>query len=177
LTLYFRFRHRNLHTVSFSLIHATYLADHFPLDLIILIGYGAVYTSWRSPIMPTRYGVDGPGIESRRRRDIPQLSRPALGPTKPPVQWVSGIFPGVKRSEGGVHYPTSSGAEVKENVEPYLYSPSGASWSFIGRTLPFTSLCTFFQFPGNSSLLGPYTFLSTVFPNSLTLCSSLIERE
>jgi hypothetical protein len=29
----------------------------------------------------TRYGLDGPGIESRRRRDFPHLSRQALGPT------------------------------------------------------------------------------------------------
>jgi len=29
----------------------------------------------------TRYGLDGPGIESRWRRDCPYLSRPTLGPT------------------------------------------------------------------------------------------------
>jgi hypothetical protein len=36
----------------------------------------------------TSYGLDGPGIESRWRRDFPYLSRPALGPTQPPIQWV-----------------------------------------------------------------------------------------
>jgi len=36
----------------------------------------------------TGYRLDGPGIESRRGRDIRHLSRPALGPTQPPVQWV-----------------------------------------------------------------------------------------
>jgi hypothetical protein len=36
----------------------------------------------------TGYGLDGPGIESRRERDFPHLSTPALGPNQPPVQWV-----------------------------------------------------------------------------------------
>jgi hypothetical protein len=42
----------------------------------------------------TRYGLDGPGIESRWGRDFPHLSRLALGPTQPPIQWVPGLARG-----------------------------------------------------------------------------------
>jgi hypothetical protein len=43
-----------------------------------------------------RFVLDGPGMESRWRRDFQNLSRPALFPTQPPVQWLLGLLPGYK---------------------------------------------------------------------------------
>ena len=52
---------------------------------------------WNSVVgIATRYGLEGPGIESRWWRDFPYTFRPALGSTQPPVQRVPGFFPGGK---------------------------------------------------------------------------------
>ena len=46
------------------------------------------------PGIATRYGLDGPGIESWWERHFPHPSRPALWPTQPLVQWVPGLSRG-----------------------------------------------------------------------------------
>ena len=56
----------------------------------------------------TRYGLDGLGIKSRCGQDFLHLSRPALGPSQPPVQWVPGIFRAVRRPGRGADHPPSS---------------------------------------------------------------------
>jgi hypothetical protein len=62
----------------------------------------------------TGYGLDGPGIESRWGRDFPHLSRPALGPTQLPVQWVPGVSRGKQRPGCNADPSPPSGAVVKE---------------------------------------------------------------
>ena len=41
-------------------------------------------------------------------------------------------FQGVKRLGRGVNHPPLYGAEVKERVELYVYSPFGRSWPVLG---------------------------------------------
>ena len=52
-------------------------------------------------------------MECRWGRDFPHPSRPAVGPTRPPVQRVPGLFPGVQRPGRGVYHPPTSSTEVK----------------------------------------------------------------
>jgi hypothetical protein len=62
----------------------------------------------------TGYGLDGPGIESRWGRGFSHTSRPALGSTQSPVQWVPDLYRGVKRPGRGADHPPPSSAEVKK---------------------------------------------------------------
>jgi hypothetical protein len=57
----------------------------------------------------TDYGLDGLGIESWWGRDFLHLSRLALGPTQPPVQWYWVFARGkVRPGRAADHSPPSS---------------------------------------------------------------------
>jgi hypothetical protein len=67
--------------------------------------------------MALGYGLDDRGFESRQELGIfpfTTLSRPALGPTQPPIQWVPGaVSLGVKRPGRESDHSPPSSAEVK----------------------------------------------------------------
>jgi hypothetical protein len=66
----------------------------------------------------TGYGLDDRGVGVRvplASRIFSTLSRPALGSTQPPVQWVPGaLSPGVKRQERESDHSPPANAEVKK---------------------------------------------------------------
>jgi len=62
----------------------------------------------------TDYGLDGPGSNSGGG-EIFRPSRPALGPTQPPVKWVPGLSRGkVRTGRAADHSPPSSAVVTEE---------------------------------------------------------------
>ena len=85
----------------------------------------------------TRYGLDGPGIESRWGA---RFSAPVqTGPRAYPASCTMGTgshFPGVKRPGRGADRPPPPKCRGQEIVGLYLYSPSGPSYPVMGAPLP-----------------------------------------
>ena len=93
------------------------ISTEFKEDILRGSGPGSVVS------IATADRLDGPGIESRWGQDFPHLSRLALRPTQPPVQWVLGLSGGKMWPECDADPSPPSSAEVKSRVELYLYSP------------------------------------------------------
>jgi hypothetical protein len=74
------------------------------------------------------YGLNDRVFESRQGLESflsTTASRPALGPTQSPIQWLSGaVSLGIERPESDAEHSPPSSAEVKECVELYLHSPT-----------------------------------------------------
>ena len=92
--------------------------------------------------LPTIRDIPGPEYRSRYSDSlragwsgdrIPVEARFSAHPTSCTMGTWS--FPGIKRPGRGVDHPPPSSDEVEERVELFLYSPSGPSWSVLGRTL------------------------------------------
>ena len=82
----------------------------------------------------TRYGLDGPGIESRWG-DIFRFRPDRPWGTFSLLYNGYRVFPWGKAAGAWRWPPTLFGAEVKARVELYLYFPSGISWPVIGWPL------------------------------------------
>jgi hypothetical protein len=95
-------------------IHGTF--DHISCESV---GPGS------SVFIATRYGVDGPGIESRFgvRYSAPVQTVP--GVHLPSRTTDTGSFLGVKWAGRSVNHPPPSNADIKETVELYHSSPLG----------------------------------------------------
>jgi hypothetical protein len=95
------------------------------------------YSPYVSGAMRTTYGIatglraGRPEFNSRQGQEIflyATASKPALGPTQPPIQWVPGALSEVKRPEREADRSPSSSAEVKNGgAIPPL--PHTSSWS------------------------------------------------
>jgi len=80
----------------------------------------------------TRYGLDGPGIESWLgvRFSAPIQTGPGAYPAS--FTMGTGSFLGVKQPGCGVDHPPPSSAKVKDRVQLYLYSLYGPSLPVLG---------------------------------------------
>ena len=100
----------------------------FSKGLKIKSNYIKIYVGLDSSVgIATRYGLDGPGIESRRGTRISEPVHTGTGAHPASYTMSTGSFRGGKRPERGVDHSPPSSAEVKERVGLYLYSPFGLS--------------------------------------------------
>jgi hypothetical protein len=101
--------------------HEKYMARHF-VDMCVGLA--------------TFYVLDGPGIESRWRRDFPH---PPWGPPGLLCNVCRVSLPGLKRPGLGVNHPPHLATRLRKG-NLYLYSPLGPSWPLLGELYHFLYL-------------------------------------
>ena len=97
-----------------SRLGSHYLNTKFSVAAVLR--YPSVFCSGRSSSVgiATDYGLDGPG-SNPGGDEIFRPSRPALGPTQPPVKWVPVLSRGkVRPGPAADHSPPSSAAVMEE---------------------------------------------------------------
>jgi len=77
----------------------------------------------------TRYGLDGPGIESLGG-DISAPIQTGPGSTHPPVQWVPGPLPERTGEEVWLYHPHISYRGERKSIDIALLPP-GPSWTVL----------------------------------------------
>jgi hypothetical protein len=90
-------------------------------------------------------GIAQSGIESRWGRDFSHMSRPSLGPTQPPVQWVQGLSRG--QSSRGVVLNTHTLLAARSRKSRAIPLPSSGPSGLLGVTLPLLLPLPYFKYP------------------------------
>jgi len=129
------------------------------------------------------YGLDGPGVESRWRRDFPHLFRPTLGPIQPPVQWVPGLSRGW-RAAGAWRWPLTPLLvpwSRKSRAIPLLplwaVRPVQSLMPVPGCTLPLSLLVEWHRQRSTRREISPTVTLSSTNPTRTNLGSKPGFRE
>jgi len=146
----FKFYHKKCNLIFFWPCIMNWLYINYQLDALIIIYYFnnnqciKLVTYSRKKCVgrdssvgtATRYGLDGPGIESLwgARYFEPVLTRPVAHPASYTTDNCS--FPWVKRPERAVDHPPHLTSSLKKEYS-YISSPSLGSWPVVGWPLPF----------------------------------------
>jgi hypothetical protein len=104
----------------------------------------ATRSRYSSGSIVSDYGLDDRGFDPRQGQKISPLSsvsRPALGPTQPPVQRIPGVLSSGAKRGRGVTLTTHPHLVLRSRMSrSYTYSPPSASMACSGTVLLYCGL-------------------------------------